>query len=87
MCAALTERACVLNPDKRCTGCGACDRCDLDPSKICDNCMKCLEQPDQQDGYRTMKVGRIVLEGAAYEKWLGRDESSEATNLKDSDLE
>lgn len=32
---------CVLY-DRMCIECGECDRCDLDPSKICDNCMKCV---------------------------------------------
>ena len=31
-------RECVLY-DRECIGCGECDRCDLDPEKICDNCM------------------------------------------------
>ena len=30
-------RECVLY-DRECIGCGECDRCDLDPEKICDNC-------------------------------------------------
>ena len=34
-------RSCVLY-DRECIGCGECDRCDLDPDKICDNCMKCV---------------------------------------------
>ena len=35
-------RECVLY-DRDCIGCGECDRCDLDPEKICDNCMKCVQ--------------------------------------------
>ena len=35
-------RPCVLH-DRECIGCGECDRCDLDPEKICDNCMKCIK--------------------------------------------
>ncbi len=31
-------KMCVLY-DRVCIGCGECDRCDLDPEKICDNCM------------------------------------------------
>ena len=30
---------CVLY-DRKCIECGECDMCDLDPSKICDNCGK-----------------------------------------------
>jgi hypothetical protein len=36
------NRSCVLY-DRECIGCGECDRCDLDPDKICDNCMKCVQ--------------------------------------------
>ena len=34
-------KKCVLY-DRDCIECGECDRCDLDPNKICDNCMKCV---------------------------------------------
>ena len=36
------NRSCVLY-DRECIGCGECDRCDLNPDKICDNCMKCVQ--------------------------------------------
>ena len=32
---------CILY-DRICDECGECERCDLDPSKKCDNCMKCV---------------------------------------------
>lgn len=32
---------CVLY-DRECIACGECDICDLDPEKICDNCMACM---------------------------------------------
>lgn len=35
------QRPCLLY-DRICSGCGECDRCDLDPNKLCDNCMKCV---------------------------------------------
>ena len=35
------EKQCVLY-DRACIGCGECERCDLDPNKKCDNCMKCV---------------------------------------------
>ena len=34
---------CILY-DRICTECGECMMCDLDPSKKCDNCGKCLEE-------------------------------------------
>ena len=53
-----TQRMCVLE-DKVCTGCGECDRCDLDPEKICDNCMKCV---NGDNDYRAITVESIQLE-------------------------
>ena len=36
------------------------DRCDLDPSKICDNCFRCLDSnlPD----YEEIKIGEIIID-------------------------
>lgn len=36
------------------------DRCDLDPTKICDNCFRCLDNnlPD----YEEIKIGEIILD-------------------------
>ena len=53
------HRPCVLY-DRECIGCGECDRCDLDPEKICDNCMKCVTgEADYRsvaiDGFRLAK--------------------------------
>ncbi len=39
-------KQCVLY-DRECIECGECDRCDLDPNKICDNCMKCVMGDDE----------------------------------------
>ena len=37
-------KKCILGLHETCINCGECDnRCELDPSKICDNCFKCLE--------------------------------------------
>ena len=36
---------CVLY-DRACIGCLECEMCDLDPSKVCDNCGKCLDIRD-----------------------------------------
>ena len=40
-------------------GNGKCDVCDLDPSKICDNCMKCMG--DEVD-FRAITIAGIQLE-------------------------
>lgn len=47
---------CVLY-DRTCIECGECNRCDLDPNKICDNCCKCIET-DQE--YLEIKIDEIV---------------------------
>ena len=50
-------KQCVLY-DRECIECGECDRCDLDPDKICDNCMKCVngDQP-----FRSILIDRVIL--------------------------
>ena len=42
------HKQCVLY-DRECIGCGECDRCDLDPDKICDNCMKCVRGNEERE--------------------------------------
>lgn len=51
-------RRCVLE-DKPCTECGECERCDLDPSKICDNCGKCIGLDGSLE-YRAVKIDGII---------------------------
>ncbi|OGO78316.1 MAG: hypothetical protein A2Y23_09865 [Clostridiales bacterium GWB2_37_7] len=36
------QNECALQ-DRECINCGECDFCDLDDSKICDNCCKCID--------------------------------------------
>lgn len=54
-----TVRACVLY-DRECIGCGECDRCDLDPEKICDNCMRCVQSDSD---FKSVLIDGIFLEG------------------------
>ena len=42
--------------DRECIECGECERCDLDPSKICDNCMKCINGDAE---YRGVMIDEI----------------------------
>jgi hypothetical protein len=37
------NKLCVFNSKKLCSDCNQCNSCDLDSSRICDNCGKCLE--------------------------------------------
>jgi hypothetical protein len=48
---------CVLEPGKQCNECGDCQICDLDPTKVCDNCCRCLGEAD----YRGIEVTEIVM--------------------------
>lgn len=50
-------KECVLY-DRICIGCGECDRCDLNPEKICDNCGKCLDIRDDA----VIKIDKIILD-------------------------
>ena len=52
------KKECVLY-DRECIGCGECDRCDLDPNKICDNCMKCVKG---NSDYRAVQIDGFRLE-------------------------
>ena len=53
----MAKHPCVLY-DRECIGCGECDRCDLDPEKICDNCMKCINGEAE---YRSIAIDGIVM--------------------------
>lgn len=49
------DKPCVLY-DRACIACGECDRCDINPKKICDNCMQCVN--DGRD-YRAVLIDGI----------------------------
>ena len=49
---------CVLY-DRECIDCGECEMCDLDPTKRCDNCGKCIEIT--QD-YAEITITDVILE-------------------------
>ena len=59
------RKQCVLY-DRECIGCGECDRCDLDPDKICDNCMKCLRTGAD---YNAIEIDEIIEDGTASEEY------------------
>lgn len=52
------NRPCVLY-ERECIGCGVCNRCDLNPEKICDNCMKCINNDAE---FRGVRIDRVILE-------------------------
>lgn len=49
---------CVLY-DRDCIGCGECEFCDLDMTKICNNCGECLKLQAEKD-YATIKIEKII---------------------------
>ena len=51
-------RKCVLY-DRECIECGECNLCDLDPSKICDNCGKCIDSGEE---YAELKIDEVILD-------------------------
>ena len=54
------EKRCVLY-DRDCINCMECEFCDLDPTKICDNCEKCLNPEGKK--YNELKIDDIIIEG------------------------
>ena len=54
------RKMCVLY-DRECIECGECNLCDLDPSKICDNCGKCIGLNGLTE-YRAIQVDGIIGE-------------------------
>ena len=56
---------CVLEPGKICNGCGSCNICDLDETKVCDNCCRCLEEAD----YRAISIDKILMPEPVRMKW------------------
>ncbi|MTI79508.1 MAG: hypothetical protein FH758_01295 [Firmicutes bacterium] len=47
---------CLLDETITCINCGECDRCDLIPEKICDDCGKCLDEVD----YNGIIIEKII---------------------------
>jgi hypothetical protein len=50
------KKECVLM-DRECIGCGECDMCDLDPTKVCDNCCACI---DKDADYKSIEIDEII---------------------------
>lgn len=51
-------KPCILE-DRPCTNCGECNLCDLDPTKQCDNCCRCIDTPDGD--YAEIGIDDILL--------------------------
>jgi len=50
------KNECVLM-DRECIDCGQCDICDLDDSKICDDCCKCI---DTDSDFKGIYIDNII---------------------------
>jgi hypothetical protein len=44
--------------DRECISCGECDICDLDSSKKCNNCGKCLD--DFFEDYKSVNIDQFI---------------------------
>ena len=55
---------CILY-DRICTECGECMMCDLDPTKKCDNCGKCLEEMMPETNKKGFVEIPVEFEGEA----------------------
>ena len=51
-------KQCVLE-DRPCIDCGECLVCDLDSSKVCDNCCRCI---DRDADYIGIEIDEIIDE-------------------------
>ena len=54
----MEPKECVLRPGEPCTDCGDCEMCDLEPNKVCDNCMRCLKFSDAD--YLAIEIDEII---------------------------
>ncbi len=61
------QRMCLLDDTKVCTDCGECTRCDLNPEKLCDNCMKCLEHSGAD--YLAIEIDEVFQSEAVPEEY------------------
>lgn len=54
------KKQCVLY-ERECIECGECNVCDIDPSKVCDNCGRCIGLDGKLE-YLAVKVDGIIRE-------------------------
>lgn len=86
----MAGKRCVLY-DRECTECGECNLCDLDPTKICDNCGKCIGLDHGKDSpeYRAIKVDGIIDETMDPNEYLYDEETLDDDSddiMNDDDL-
>lgn len=78
-------KQCVLQENNLCSACGECNRCDLDSSKLCDNCCSCIAKKEDAGedlpGYAHISVADIVQEDfeAYLSEYYAAEEESDAS--------
>ncbi|MBD5642904.1 hypothetical protein HYH96_03220 [Clostridium botulinum] len=87
----MNRETCIFNYTKKCTDCGECEICDLDPNKKCDNCGECLQREGvdtQAIKINEIKEDKNFVDKEDLKKVLEEDER-EAESLKEfeEDLE
>lgn len=78
----MQDKRCVLY-DRMCIECGECNLCDLDPSKICDNCGKCIGLDGSME-YRAIKVDGIIQEDMDPNDYLYDEETLDQSDSADN---
>lgn len=79
-------KKCVLY-DRECIGCGECNLCDLEPGKLCDNCMRCVENGSDYNEIVIEDIVDGVENALPVEPALDKTELREAwRKLRDSGL-
>ena len=80
----MAEKRCVLY-DRECIECSECNLCDLDPTKVCDNCGKCIGLNLGKDSpeYRAIRVDGIIDETMDPKEYLYDDEETLGSNDDD----
>ena len=68
----MNGKNCILY-DRACIECGECNICDLDPSKICDNCKRCIGLGGDLE-YRAIKIDGIIREDMDESEYLYDDD-------------
>ena len=52
------EKHCIMDEDRICIDCGDCLTCDLDPEKVCDNCMRCVQKSNAD--YLAIEIDEVI---------------------------
>ena len=77
---------CVLYEERgECIECGDCSICDLEPSKICDNCGKCIGLNGELE-YLAIKVDGIITEDMNPSEYLYDSDEILQTDEEDYEL-